>query len=270
MGTADIHLNRLLALMRQQDQDVLQPHLEPVKLEYKRLLYNAYERIEFVYFVEEGVASLVSTLANGDAAEVGTIGNEGIVGFPVLMGDEQAPTSVYIQVPGSGLRIRAEIFRQELNRSGPMRAVILHYAHAFFNQVAQSAACAHFHKLEERCCRWLLMTHDRMASDEFLLTQEFLSMMLGVRRAGVSEAAGALQRAGLISYHHGHVTIRDRDALEARACECYAVSKAEFDRLLGEEGPRIRAIRKASQSVGHPAPRRSNDTSAAPSREPRW
>ena len=133
MGTADIHLNRLLALMQQQDQDVLRPHLEPVTLEYKRLLYNAYERIGFVYFVEEGVASLVSTLANGDAAEVGTIGNQGIVGFPVLMGDEQAPTSVYIQVPGSGLRIRAQIYQQELDRSGPMRAVILRYAHAFFN-----------------------------------------------------------------------------------------------------------------------------------------
>jgi hypothetical protein len=114
-----------------------------------------------------------------------------------------------------------------------MRAVVLRYAHAFFNQVAQSAACAHFHKLEERCCRWLLMTHDRKASDESLLTQEFLSMMLGVRRAGVTVAAGSLRRAGLIRYHRGHVTILDREGLEARACECYAVSKAEVDRLLG-------------------------------------
>src|SRR5437763_4654104 len=227
------HPNRLLALLEEEDQDRLRPHLERVTLEYKRPLYGAYERIEFVYFIEEGVGSLVNTLRNGDAAEVGTIGNEGLVGFPVLMGDTNAPTSVYVQVPGSGSRIKASIFREELDRSAAMRAVMLRYAHAFFNQVAQSAACAHFHQLDERCARWLLMTHDRMASDEFLLTHEFLSMMLGVRRAGVTEAAGALKRDRLIRYSRGHVTILDRKALEARACECYAVSKAEFDRLLG-------------------------------------
>ncbi len=127
----------------------------------------------------------------------------------------------------------ATIFEAELDRSVSLRRMMLRYAHAMFNQVAQSAACAHFHALERRCCRWLLMTHDRMQSDEFLLTHEFLSMMLGVRRAGVTEAAGALQRAGLIRYRHGVVTILDRDALEERSCECYAVTKAEFDRLLG-------------------------------------
>jgi len=230
--------NRLLAHLAQEDQDRLRPHLEPVTLEYRRTLYDAYERIEFVYFIEDGVASLVHTMANGDALEVGTIGNEGIVGLPVLMGDEEAPSSVYIQVPGSGLRIEARQFRQELERSSrATRAAMLHYAHAFFNQVAQSAACAHFHALEQRCCRWLLMTRDRMRSDEFLLTQEFLSMMLGVRRAGVSVAAGALQRAGLIRYSRGRVTILDREALEARACECYAVSKAAFNDLLGPVDP---------------------------------
>lgn len=229
--------NRLLALLQQEDQDRLRPHLEPVVLEYKRLLYDSYQRIEFVYFIEDGVGSLVLTLANGNELEVGTIGNEGLVGLPVLLGDQEAPSSVYIQVPGSGLRIEARTFGRELERSGAMRAVMLHYAHAFFNQVAQSAACAHFHALEQRCCRWLLMTRDRMRSDEFLLTQEFLAMMLGVRRAGVSVAAGGLQRAGLIRYHRGRVTILDREALEARACECYAVSKAEFDRLLGAAGP---------------------------------
>ena len=243
MTDAHRYVNRLLALLRKEDQDRLRPHLESVTLEYKRPLYGAYEPIEFVYFIEEGVGSLVNTLRNGDAAEVGTIGNEGMVGLPVLMGDETAPTSVYVQVPGSGLRIAARIFREELERSGPMRAIMLRYAHAFFNQVAQSAACAHFHKLDERCCRWLLMTRDRMASDEFLLTQEFLSMMLGVRRAGVTEAAGSLRRAGLIRYHQGHVTILDRAGLEARACECYAVSKAEFDWLLGTADPeRSRSI----------------------------
>jgi CRP-like cAMP-binding protein len=228
---------RLLAHLEQRDRDRLRPHLEPVILEYKRLLYDAYQPIEYVYFLEDGVASLVHTMENGDALEVGTIGNEGVVGLPILLGDEGAPSSVFIQVPGSGMRIEANAFRRELERSGAMRAVLLHYAHAFFNQVAQSAACAHFHALEQRCCRWLLMTRDRVKSDEFLLTQEFLSMMLGVRRAGVSIAAGALQRAGLIRYSRGRITMLDREALEARACECYAVSKAVYNDLLGVADP---------------------------------
>jgi len=206
-----------------------------VVLEYRRPLYDADQPVEFVHFIESGVGSLVLTLANGQAAEAGTIGNEGFVGLPVLLGDDRAPTSVYIQVPGAGLRMRAQTFRDELERSAPMRAAMLRYAHAFFNQVAQSAACANFHSLGQRCCRWLLMTQDRMQSDEFLLTQEFLAMMLGVRRAGVSGAAGALQQAGLIRYKRGQVTIIDRRGLEDRACECYAVSKREFDRLLGAD-----------------------------------
>ena len=171
-------------------------------------------------------------MANGQTAEVGTIGNEGVVGLPIMLGDERAPTSVYIQVPGAGLRMKATLFKKELERSASMRAVMLCYAHAFFNQVAQSAACNQFHSLEQRCCRWMLMTHDRMQSDEFLLTQEFLAMMLGVQRTGVSAAAGALQRAGLIRYKRGEVTIIDRHGL-MRSCECYGVSKREFDRLLG-------------------------------------
>jgi len=232
--------NRLLTYLTQEDQELLLPFLEPVVLEYKRPLYNADERIEFVHFIESGVGSLVCTMADGQAAEVGTIGNEGLIGLPVLLGDNQAPSSMYVQVPGSGLRMRARIFREQLEQSERMRAVLLRYTHVFFNHIALTAACAHFHSLEQRCCRWLLMTHDRMPSDTFLLTHEFLAMMLGVRRAGVSVAAGALQRAGLIRYHRGRITILDREGLEERACECYAVTKAEFDRLLGSAGPRRR------------------------------
>ncbi|HEX3500451.1 MAG TPA: Crp/Fnr family transcriptional regulator [Stellaceae bacterium] len=226
-------LNRLLAHLQREDMRRLAPHLETVKLAYKQSLYRENEPIEFVYFIEDGVASLVNTMANGAASEVGTIGNEGMVGLPVLLGDSEAPTSVYMQVPGAGSRMRASSFRHALEHSAALRAVMLRYAHALFNQVAQSAACAHFHALEQRCCRWLLMTHDRMASDEFLLTHEFLAMMLGVRRAGVSQAAATLQRAGLIQYHHGRIVILDRAALEQRSCECYAVTKEEFDGLLG-------------------------------------
>src|SRR5216684_1954021 len=225
--------NRLLVHLPQDDQERLNRFLQPVVLEYKHELYNADERIEFVHFIESGVGSLVCTMANGQAAEVGTIGNEGLIGLPVLLGDNQAPSSMYVQVPGRGLRMRARAFRELLDQSQRMRAVMLRYTHVFFNQVAQTAACAHFHSLEQRCCRWLLMTHDRMPSDTFLLTHEFLAMMLGVRRAGVSVAAGALQRAGMIRYHRGRITVRDRQGLEDCACECYAVSKAEFNGLLG-------------------------------------
>jgi len=232
------HANRLLGLLPPRDYQRLRPHLHRIPLEYKQSLYRADKPIEFVYFVETGVGSLVNTMKNGDAAEVGTIGNEGVVGLPIVFGDNRAPTSVYVQVPGAGLRVKAKLFEKELGQSASMRMVMLHYAHAFFNQVAQSAACNHFHSLEQRCCRWLLMTHDRMQSDEFLLTQEFLAMMLGVQRTGVTAAAGALQRAGLIRYKRGNVTILNRRGLLHRSCECYGVSKKEFDRLLGRRSMR--------------------------------
>ena len=202
---------------------------------YRQSLYRAHKPISHVYFIESGVGSLVNTMKNGDAAEVGTIGNEGVVGLPLIFGDSRAPTSVYVQVPGTGFRMKAATFMQEVERNASLRAVMLLYAHAFFNQVAQSAACNQFHSLEQRCCRWLLMTHDRMQSNEFLLTQEFLAMMLGVQRTGVTAAAGALQRAGLIKYSRGHVTILDRPGLIRRACECYGISKREFDRLLDKK-----------------------------------
>ncbi len=237
---ADPPANRLLSLLLPRDYGRLRPHLQRIPLEYRQSLYRARKPIGFVYFIETGVGSLVNTIANGDAAEVGTIGNEGMVGLPIVFGDDRAPLSVYVQVPGEGLRMKAALFQKELARSASMQAVMLLYAHAFFNQVAQSAACNHFHTIEQRSCRWLLMTHDRMHSDEFLLTQEFLAMMLGVQRTGVTAAAGALQRAGLIRYMRGNVTMLDRRGLMARSCECYGVSKREFDRLLG-----ARALRKS-------------------------
>jgi CRP-like cAMP-binding protein len=192
--------NRLLASLPLAEYDRLRQYLEPVELTYRRSLYQANRPIQFVYFFETGVGSLVNTMRNGAASEIGTIGNEGIVGLPIVLGDKRAPTSVYVQVPGIGLRMKSGTFRQAMEDSTTLREILLHYTHAFFNQVAQSAACAHNHSLEQRCCRWLLMTHDRMHSDEFMLTQEFLAMMLGIRsRPGITIAAGALQRAGLVS-----------------------------------------------------------------------
>jgi len=225
--------NRLLASLAPADYRLLSAGLEPVNLKYRTSLYRAKEQIKFVYFLEAGVASLVNTMKNGSASEVGTIGNEGFIGLPILLGDDRAPTSVYMQVAGAGLRITSKDFCAALQESASIRTAMHHYAHAFFNQVAQSAACATFHSLEQRCCRWILMTHDRMQCDDFTLTQEFLAMMLGVRRAGVTVAAGALKKAGLIRYVRGDVTILDRRGLELRACECYGVTAKEFDRLLG-------------------------------------
>jgi CRP-like cAMP-binding protein len=235
---ADPPANRLLGLLRPSDYARLRPHLQPVRLAYRQPLYDAGKPIEFVYFIETGVGSLVNTMVNGQAAEVGTIGNEGMVGLPVVLGDDKAPTCVYVQVPGAGLRMKAARFKRELAHSASLQTVMLRYAHAVFNQVAQSAACSHFHPIQQRACRWMLMTHDRMQSDDFLLTQEFLAMMLGVQRTGVTAAASALQREGLIRYRRGNVTILDRRGLERRACECYGVSKREFDRLLGGRAKR--------------------------------
>lgn len=255
--------NRLLGMLSRRDYQRLRPHLRHVPLSYRQSLYRANRRLGSIYFIETGVGSLVNTMANGQAAEVGTIGNEGVVGLPLLLGADSAPTSVYVQVPGNGLCMSAARFRSELAKSASMRTVMLRYAHALFNQVAQSAACNHFHTLQQRCCRWLLMTYDRMQSEEFLLTQEFLAMMLGVQRTGVSAASSELQRAGLIRYSRGIVTILDRRGLRALACECYGLSKREFDRLLGEAPRRARRAVPAGRSVG---PRTGNLGAAA---EPR-
>lgn len=252
MPNRDRRTNRLLSLLSDHDYERLRPHLSQVVLDYKKSLYEASRPIEHVYFPIDGVASLVITTLDGHSAEVGTIGSEGIVGLPVCLGDDLATSSVYVQVPGTALRMDARIFRVELDRSPTLNLVMLHYAHAFFNQVAQSAACAHLHRVEQRCCRWLLMTRDRMPSGDFLLTHEFLGMMLGVRRTSVTDVMGSLQKAGLIRYSRGHVTILDHKALQQRACECYEISKREFDRLLGDTpvAPRTDKMNRSVSKVG--------------------
>jgi CRP-like cAMP-binding protein len=244
--------NRLLSLLSDDEYERLRPHLSQVDLEYRKILYEASRPIEQVYFPVDGVASLVLTTVDGGSAEVGTIGSEGMVGLPVVLGDREAPSSVYVQVPGTALQMDAGAFRSQLERSPTLNLVMLRYAHAFFNQVAQSAACAHLHRVEQRCCRWLLMTRDRMPADEFLLTHEFLGMMLGVRRTTVTEVMGVLQKAGLIRYRRGHVSILDHKALRQRACECYDISKLEFDRLLGDTplAPRTDKMHRLVSEVG--------------------
>jgi CRP-like cAMP-binding protein len=252
MRERDQRTNRLLSLLSDDDYERLRPHLSPVVFDYRKSLYEAGRPINHVYFPVDGVASLVITTADGASAEVGTIGSEGIVGLPICLGDRQAPSSVYVQVPGNALQMDARLFRGELDHSPTLNLVMLRYAHAFFNQVAQSAVCAHLHKVEQRCCRWLLMTRDRMPSGDFLLTQEFLGMMLGVRRTTVTEAMGKLQKARLVRYRRGHVTILDHEELERRACECYDISKREFDRMLGDTpvAPRTDKTHRLISQVG--------------------
>src|SRR3977135_2260001 len=234
MLNCDRRTHRLLLLFSDADYEGLRPHLSQDVFDYRKGLYEASRPIKHVYFPIDGVASLVLTTADGASAEVGTIGNEGMVGLPVCLGDTEAPASVYVQVPGTALSMNTGIFRSELQRSPTLKLIMLRYAHAFFNQVAQSVACGHLHKVEQRCCRWLLMTRDRMPSGDFLLTHEFLGMMLGVRRTTVTDVMGSLQKAGLIQYRRGPGSIPDQDAPQQRACECYEISRLEFDRLLGD------------------------------------
>jgi CRP-like cAMP-binding protein len=252
MPQRHLRTNRLLSLLSDHDYERLRPHLSHVVFEYRKSLYEASHPIDHVYFPIDGVASLVITTSDGSSAEVGTIGSEGFVGLPVCLGDRDAPSSVYVQVPGTALQIDARIFRDELAFNPTLNLIMLRYSHAFFNQVAQSAACAHLHRVEQRCCRWLLMTRDRMPSDDFLLTHEFLGMMLGVRRTTVTDVMGSLQKAGLIRYRRGHVSILDEAALRRRACECYEISKLEFDRLLGDTpiAPRTDRKRRLISEVG--------------------
>jgi CRP-like cAMP-binding protein len=252
MSQPDQRTNRLLSLLPNEDYERLRPHLVHIVLEYRKSLYEASRPIELVYFPVDGVASLVLTTANGASAEVGTIGSEGVVGLPIVLGDRVAPSSVYVQVPGTALRIGADIFKEILQRSPSMNLIMLRYAHAFFNQVAQSAVCAHLHQVEQRCCRWLLMTRDRMPSGDFLLTHEFLGMMLGVRRSTVTEVMGRLQKAALVRYRRGHVSILDHEALWHRACECYDVSRLEFDRMLGDTplAPRTDKTNRLISEIG--------------------
>jgi CRP-like cAMP-binding protein len=225
--------NELIAALPQQEYERLLPKFEAVSLSIKQVLYEANEPIEYAYFHNSGASSMLNLMADGQTIEAATIGKEGMVGVPLLLGTTQIPLQVIVQIPGDGLRMKAEVFKAEVYWGCPLHTLLLRYMQTLMNQIFQTAACNRFHSVEGRCCRWLLMTHDRVESDSFPLTQEFLSYMLGVRRAGVSEVAATLQRSGLIEYHRGQITIRDRKGLEASACECYQSTKREFERLLG-------------------------------------
>ncbi|MGN6572910.1 MAG: Crp/Fnr family transcriptional regulator [Pseudolabrys sp.] len=227
--------NHLLDRLVPGDFALLRSHLQEVKLGYLDALADPGQPIEYVYFPLTGVASLAKTMDNGAAAEVGTTGNEGFVGIPLLLDTEAGATGVHMQVPGHALRLPARAFRNALTQSAGLRRLLNRFVYANYHQTCQLVACNRFHDVEQRCARWLLMAHDRMPRDDFLLTHEVLSIMLGVRRSSVTIAAGRLSEAGLIEYHRGHITITDREGLERRACECYWSIRHEYERLLVPE-----------------------------------
>jgi CRP-like cAMP-binding protein len=225
--------NRILTGLSAREFQRLEPSLTPVALELKDRLLDRGETIGTVYFPETAVVSFLTRMDDGSMIEIATIGNEGLVGVPVFLGAQSmgARDFYQVQVPGRALAMETKTF-VEITGRDPFRGLILRYAQALFSQVTQQVACNGLHSVEERCSRWLLLTHDRVGSDEFLLTQEFLAQMLGVRRASVSVAAGILQKAGFIRYSRGRVTVLDREGLEQSSCECYGIIRAEFDRLL--------------------------------------
>jgi CRP-like cAMP-binding protein len=224
--------NRLLGALPAEDFERLLPHLETVTLEVKDFLYETDRPIEYVYFPIDCVTSTIATMRDGRTVEVGTIGKEGMDGLPVFLGAQTAPLASFCQVPGDAARMTAEALRSEVGPGDRLYELLRRFTEATLVFAAQSSACNRLHSVEQRCSRWILHTHDRVGKDEFYLTQEFLSQMLGVRRASVSEVASAFQGEGLISYRRGNLRIVDRCGLEAATCECHGVITKEFERLL--------------------------------------
>lgn len=225
--------NRLLGAMPPEDRARLGRRMQLVRLAAGQHLADGGAPVRTVYFPESAVMSMVATMGDGTSVEVATVGVEGLVGLPALLGTGSLPMMVLVQVAGEAWRIDADVFRHEVGRSDALREAADRYVQGLIVQIAQTVACNRLHPVGERAARWLLMTADRVGADEFHLTQEFLATMLGVHRPSVTVAAGELQRDGAISYHRGHVTIADRDRLEQAACECYRAIRAEFDRLAG-------------------------------------
>jgi CRP-like cAMP-binding protein len=236
--------NRLLASLPPGELARLWPRLQPVELAIRQILQAPEHPVTAVYFVESGYACRLAPLEDGDSAEVGLIGPEGMVGLAVLLEGDSDSFEIIVQVPGTALRMDAPAFREEVDRIPFLRTLLHRYALAHFEQVARLAACNGRHVIEQRLSRWLLMSPDRVEGDDFPMTHEFLSMMLGVRRAGVSVAAATLQKAGLIRYERGRMAITDRPGLETASCECYGIARRAHDRLLGSPAGQGRPYRR--------------------------
>jgi len=233
--------NRLLDAMAPKALDRIRRHLETVVLEVNQAIHQPGEIAKDVFFPTQGLISIVTTMSDGASVEIGMVGKEGVFSVSAILGDDRPPQNAMVQLPGRAFRMPSQLLRQEAQADTALQAQLLRYVQAKLSMAGQAAACNRLHTLEQRCARWLLSAHDRAEGDSFPMTHEFMSMMLGVRRAGVTVAAQGLQSRALITYHRGTMSILDREGLEASSCECYHAIQAEFSRLLGWEGRTGRA-----------------------------
>jgi CRP-like cAMP-binding protein len=228
----DPRQNRLLAVLPATDFERLQPHLALVPLPLGEALYESGIVLRHVYFPTDSIVSLLYVMSDGASAEIAVVGNDGVIGVSLFMGGETTPSRAVVQSAGHAYRLTGQLLKEEFLRAGAMQHLLLRYTQALLTQMAQTAVCNRHHSLDQQLCRWLLLSLDRLTASELVMTQELIANMLGVRREGVTEAAGHLQHAGLIQYSRGRIKVLDRPGLEARTCECYAVVKKESDRLL--------------------------------------
>ncbi len=229
--------NHLLAFLPAAELEHFSGHLELVTLPLGEMLYEPGGQLQHAYFPTTAIVSLHYVMESGATAESAGVGNEGVVGIALFMGGDTTPSSAVVQTAGHAYRLDGRVLKLEFNRAGPMQQLLLRYTQALMTQMAQSAVCNRHHSVEQQLCRWLLLTLDRVPSRELVMTQELVASMLGVRREGVTEAAGNLQRAGIISYRRGHIAVLDRSGLETRVCECYEVVSTEMRRLLADAKP---------------------------------
>jgi len=226
--------NHLLAALPTAEFERLAAHLERVPMPLGEVLYEPGGQMQHAYFPTTAIVSLHYVMESGASAETAGVGNEGVVGISLFMGGDSTPSSAVVQTAGHGYRLESRLLKQEFNRGGLLQRLLLRYTQALITQMSQTAACNRHHSVEQQLCRWLLMTLDRIPSHELIMTQELVASMLGVRREGITETAGMLQRAGVIRYRRGHIAVLQRSGLEARVCECYAVVKKELSRLLSD------------------------------------
>jgi CRP-like cAMP-binding protein len=230
--SVDHRLNHLLARLPEHELERWLPHLETVEMPLGQVLYEAGGRLNHVYFPTSAIVSLLYVMEDGGSAEIAVVGFEGIVGISIFMGGQSTPSRAVVQSAGAGFRLSSSTMMKEFNLAGAVLHLFLRYTQALITQMSQTAACNRHHTLDQQLCRWLLLSLDRLHSNELVMTQELIANMLGVRREGVTEAAGRLHKAGIITYLRGRITVLDRKRLEERTCECYAVVKREYDRLL--------------------------------------
>jgi CRP-like cAMP-binding protein len=231
-GIAQPKQNHLLAALPAAEYERLAPHLELVSMPLAKVLYESGKQMRHVYFPTTSIVSLLYVMEDGASAEIAIVGNEGILGIALFMGGESTPSRAVAQSAGEGYRLKAQLLKQEFDLSGPMLHLLLRYTQSLITQMAQTAVCNRHHTVDQQLCRWLLLSLDRLQSNELVMTHELIANMLGVRREGVTEAAGKLHDLGLINYSRGRITVLDRPGIEKRCCECYEVVKRETDRLL--------------------------------------